>query len=350
MIHRQTPAAGRPKPRPDGRGPAVLAGAALALGTAGCEVAWGGGRIALEDPAPPPDTTAAADPAAARIVPIPRGPLLYLVAATPDGSSRVVPVAGLAGEPLGASFESLAVPDSADDGYRARFDSVFLSPGLELELHSGGVRLGSLVLTEGGRVVSPACPGVAGGRALLPPGADVPPIAFAIPREVGAGAAPGRPAASEPTRSMAVAGPVLAERLIAGQRAFLARRMALRQVSIPGDTIAGMAATYLIADSMAAGPPAGDAISLFFMARREPRGFVSVWQEVRRYDTPEEKEAFEYLDRLELPAGRVDFLRRYGGTGVRLAASLLPPETAADELGLSWTEPEPCSALELLSP
>jgi hypothetical protein len=318
------------------------------LSTAACEVEWGGGRIALEDPAPPPDTTVTPEEPDVRLAPIPDGPLLFLARLSPDGSARVVPLASLGGEPVGAVLTSLVYPDTVDDGYRARFDSTFLAAGAELQLHTSGERIGSLILEGSPRVRGAACPSVGSGRALLLPGQTAPPYAFALPAEAG-DAAPALVRPIEPTRRMSVAGPVLAERLIDDARAFLAQRVAFTPVWLPDDTIPGMAATYLVNDSLAPGPPAGEAISLFFLAQYDvAAGYRALWQEVRRYDSAAEKEVFEYLDWVRLPAGRLDVLRRYDGTRAGLATSLLPEGPAAGSREVGWIEPTACSALELL--
>lgn len=330
-----------------GRAAWILAPLALAA----CQVEWGGGGITLEDPAPPADTSATADavPDVARRLPLPDGPLLYLARIAPDAGARLAPVARLGGDPPGASLSGLAIPDSADDGYRARFDSTFLAPGSELELFVRGTRIGTVALTGEPRAVDSSCPSVTTGRVLVLPGQPPPSWALARPRLDGA--TPPDPApALQPTRSMRVAAPVLAERMIADGRAYLAQRMDLEAVELPGDTLPGMAATYLIADSLAPGPPAGDAVSLFFLARFEPaRGFIPVWQEVRRYASAEAKEAFEYLDWIPLPAGRLDLVRRYDGTAARVAASLLPEGAPREaERQLTWSEPAACSVLASL--
>lgn len=145
---------------------------------------------------------------------------------------------------------------------------------------------------------------------------------------------------------MGVAGPVLAERLIGEERGFLARRKSLTPVELVGDTMTAMAATWLVADSLAPVPPGSNAVSLFFLARFEPgQGFIPIWQEVRRYDDPEDKEAFEYVDWIRLGEHRLDFVRRYDATSVGLAASI----TAGDEdRSIDWREDPVCRPLERL--
>lgn len=315
---------------------------ALWAAIAACDVEWAGARLALEDPSPVTEDPTAEAPTP-RAEPLPPGPLLYAARLEPSGDALVVPVARLAG-----TLEPLGLPASITEEYRARFDSTFLRPGLELSLQSGGRRIGTLVLTAPATSADAACPSLARATALLLPGQPVPRIAFALPQEIPA-RPPERVAAMEPSRAMVVAGPVLAERLIDDRRAFLAQRVALLSVPARDDTLPWMAATYLVSDSLATGPPAGDAISLFFLARyKKGRGYSSVWQEVRRYDSADQKEAFEYLDWLSAPGGRIDFLRRYGGSRVGLVASLLPEAGTSGERGIDFAESGGCRVLELL--
>lgn len=324
----------------------------LALGCAACDVEWGGGRLALEDPAPPePEPVAEGE---APPAPLPEAPLLYIVRLRPDGRAIVAPTARIASDTVGGvGLGNLDLPDAIDDEYRQRFRQAFFTAGRELALIAGGRRIGSLVLEEPTGVPG-GCVGAAGAQAFLPPGAFVPAIGFGVPLDL-APAAVGRAAARDPTNRMVTFGPVLAEQLLraAGeQRPFLAQRMALEAIA-GDDTVAVMAATYLINDSLSVGPPERDAASLFFLARHEAtRGFVPVWREVRMYRTAEEKEAFAYLDWLELNGVRFDFLRRFDGSSERLAASRSPEDwrerLALARRELDWTEPPACPVLTIL--
>ncbi|MFV1986575.1 MAG: hypothetical protein ACC682_04810 [Gemmatimonadota bacterium] len=313
-----------------------------------CQVEWGGGQISLENPAPPPDTTAnAAEELEPEQLPLPDGPFLYAVRLDRSGNARLVPLAGIARDGDDLDLSDISIPDAEDPSFRARFDSVFLAPGSQLDLLARGARLGSLIVSGVSRTGVGGCPSVATGRALLVPGQDVPTFAFAVPGGVSETTGAARVPPVEPTNSMNVAGPVLAERLIGGDRAFLARRQSLSPFALAGDTLAGMAATWMIADSLAPGPPGKQAVSLFFMARFEPaRGFITLWEEVRRYSDAEDKEAFEYLDWIQLGAQRLDVLRRYDASSVRLAVSI---SAEGEDRKISWMEPAGCSTLDRLS-
>lgn len=308
-----------------------------------CEVEWGGGRLALEDPAQVEDPEERPEPET-RVAALPEGPMLYVVRTRPDGRAWAVPAARVRD-----GLETLELPGRLPEAWRARFDSAFLAPGTELPLQFNGERIGTLVLDEGPALADPDCPSVASGRVLVLPGQEVPRLVFALPRDV-APSSLRRVTLPQPDRRMAVAGPVLAERLIEDPRAYLARRVALRVVLLPGEDVPAMSGTWLVGDTIAPGPPPGPAISLYFLARFEPaRGYIPIWSEVRRYDGAEEKEAFVHLDWIRVPEGRLHLLWRVDGGSEGLAAAYLLEETGQGSAPkLTWTEGERCRALPLL--
>ena len=320
----------------------------LALTSAACEVQWGGGRLALEDPSPP-EPEPAEDEGEAPPPPLPDPPLLYLARLQPDGEGWLTPIARLAAD----SLAPLGFPKPIADEFRERFAAAFLSPGREMVLVASGRRIGSIVI--GDLVADRAdCAPVAAIQAILPPGASLPRLGFVLPLEL-APARIGRVSDRRASNRMITFGPVLAEQLLRAEgvaRPFLAQRMAMDAVAAQ-DTVLEMAATYLINDSLKASPPLGDAASLFFLARREPtRGYIPVWREIRTYDTAEEKEAFAYVEWIELDGSRFDFVNSFGGSGERLAASRAPADWR-DRLSLAerrfdWREPPECPALGLL--
>lgn len=326
----------------------ALVFALLPLAGAACDVAWGGARVALEDPAPPPPEREVREADAEEVaIPLPDGPFLYAVRVGPAGAVLVTPVAAL--PPGGGPPMSLGLPDPLTPDYRARFDSTFLAPGTELALQRWGRRIGSVVL-RGGRPPSDAgCPSVAEGSLLLLPGQDAPRTSIALPQELSP-AIPEPAGTIVPPRGMTIAAPVIAERLIGDDRAYLARLVSLQAIRVAGDAGPAMAATYLIDDSLAAGPPGGDAVSLFFLSTPDPeRGYITRWNEVRRYAAPGRKEAYEYLDWAGTPAGGLHVLRLFDGSSVRLAAAFgleWGDEALSDRV--EWREGERCPALERL--
>jgi len=324
----------------------VLAIASV-VAVCGCQVEWGGGQIALENPAPPAAPAGDGDEQLEpEQIPLPEGVLLYVVSLDAVGRARLTPVVELAGGDGALELKEIVIPEADDPSFRSRFDSVFLAPGTELDLLARGRRLGSLILDGPTAVDEGSCPSIAAGRALLIPGQDVPAIAFAVPRGRSGSASAARVPPLAPTSSMSLAGPVLAERLIGGDRAFLARLQSLSPVELTGDTLAGMAATWLIDDSLAVGPPGADAVSLFFMARFEPtRGFIPIWEEVRHYGDAEAKEALEFVDWIQLGTHRLDVLRRYDASSVRIAFSVT---AQGEDREVSWIEPPGCGTPDRL--
>lgn len=334
------------RPAPLAPSVAVLA---AALATGACEVQWGGGRVALEDPSPP-QPEAAGEETEAPPAPLPDAPLLYFARLRTDGAGVVAPIARLGAD----SVKALDAPRPPTEEYRERFEAAFLQPGTELALVAGGRRIGSLVVGEPASE-HPRCLFVSHVQAILPPGAAVPEAGFALPLELAPeriGRVPGR----EPTSRMTTFGPVLAEQLLRADgipRPYLAQRMSLAAVAGP-DTALELAATYLINDSLRVGAPQGEAVSLFYLARREPtRGYVPVWREVRAYAEAGNKEAMVYVDWLEAGGTRFDFVNIIGGTEERLSVSRAPPDWR-DRMGLAerrfeWVEPAECPAVQALS-
>ena len=309
--------------------------------------------MAFINPAPVPDPTAVTAPEAAIVEPLPEGDLLYLVRlaggaggdAGADGGARAVPIARMVdGIPA-----DLGVPERIDDAYRARFDSAFYGAGIELSLHAGGHRVGTLILDGGGGPVGTGCLSVGTGRVLLLPDTDPPEYAFAWAGEGAAGSPITYDLADTDTR-MRTYGPVLAEDLLrrgGERRPQLAQRAAMRAVPWPGDERPAMAATYLVNDDLGEEPPRSAASSLFFLARFDGRQYVPEWWEVRRYDDAGEREAFVYFGGLAGPGGRVDFATRHDGSSVRLAASV---DREGEDRGIDWIEPARCPASSLLGP
>lgn len=362
--HRRRPRATGPGPRGprDGRrragagptstaasrvpGPAALALAAAAA-LAGCDVAWGGASVELEDPAPA-DTAAEGEASGPAPLPdLPEGPLLYVARLDSAGGARAVPAARLSGGGLTA----MDWPGDPPSAWVDRFDSTFQRPGAELPLMAHGGRAGSLVLDDRRTPAGGGCPPVAGGEALLPAGQGAPEFAFASsPRDTAGGHDLVRGPTSTTSRIRTFA-PILAERILgeAGvEQTFLARQADLSAVAMPGDTAPGMAATFLIRDSLTATPPpSGTSTSLFFLARFDrSEGYVPVWTRIRRYESGEGKEALAHLGWISAGGRPLHLVRRVTPEGVRLAAFRVDGGAGAGEL--AWVEPDRCPALEAL--
>lgn len=312
---------------------------------AACDVEWGGATVALINPAPVPEP--APDTIASReeiIEPLPVGDLLYLVRFTDrDGAAEAIPIARMEND----APVPIEPPSTMSESYRARFDSAFFALDLELPLHAGGHRIGTLILD--GTVRSPlaTCLSVGSGRALLLPDTSLPDYAFAWAGDGAAGEPVTYDVAATDNR-MKTFGPVLAENLLrrgGENRPYLAQRAAMRAVPWPGDERPAMAATYLVNDQIDGVAPASAASSLFVLARFDGRQYVPEWSEVRRYGRGEGKEAFVYFGAFAGPEGRVDFVTRHDGSTVLLAASV---DREEGDREIDWTEAASCPGLDVL--
>ncbi len=311
----------------------------------GCDVEWSGARIGIEEPEGGPasaEDSAAVEPEP--LPPLPRPPLLYYVRVDPSGRALAAPAARFGPD---GRLRELTLPDTTPRAWRARFDSAFHPSGRELALHSASRRAGSLVLS-GSRSPDPSCPPVAEGQVFVAPGAPVPDEALAMPGGTWA-AEPGPGVRAEPDDRIRLFAPILAERLLGEEgieRAFLAELVDLAAVPYPGSQRAGMAASYLIGDTLAPAPPSDSAVSLFYLARySSDEGYTPRWVRLHRYDASGGKRAYGYVAAADGPYGRVHFLRQYGASSVRLAA--LWPDSAGDPGEISWTAGERCSPLDL---
>lgn len=332
-------------PSPDDRrrsGPraSAVVTALCLLALAACEVEWGGAELGLETPA----TAARADSmraeqAADTLPSLPEGPLLFAARLAPDGRARVAAVGRLG--PDGP--EDLDWPADASSAWRRAYVDSLQAPGSRLPLHARGTRLGTLVLGDAIDEGDGACPPVSEGRVLVPPGVAAPGVAFAWRSDDPA--PPEAVAAPVSTSRLRTFGPIMAERLLQEaevERAFLARQADLQPVAFPGDTAAGMAATYLIGDTLAPVPPAGgSAVSLFFLARFDRSdGYVSEWTHVARYDSAEGKDVLVHLALLPDEGGRLAMVRRLGAGSERLAAARIE---ATGGGRIAWTAGTECA-------
>lgn len=352
------PSSTRSQARPGPVRTIELAALVLALApawAAACDVEWSGSRFAVGEAPPelrPPaaEKPAGEDSAAAReegapAPPIPAGPLLYYVRSDPSGRALAAPAAALGrdGRP-----RPLALPDTVSAAWRARFDSAFYGRGRELALHAASRRAGSLVL-HGSRTPDPSCPPVAVGRVFVPPGSPAPGEAVAVAGGTWP-AEPGPATRAEVDRGVRVYAPILAERLLRErgvERAFRADLAHLAPVRYPGSARSGMAATYLLGDTLAPVAPPDSAVSLFYLARHDSvRGYEPNWVRLHRYDSGAGKRIYAHAVAAEGPDGRVHFLRLVDGSSVRLAA--LWPDSAGAAGEITWEAPRRCSALGLV--
>lgn len=317
----------------------LLLAAALAL--AGCELEWGGTEVGFETPA----TAARADSlrtaqAADTLPSLPEGPILFAARLAPDGRARVAAVARLG--PDGP--EDLGWRPDASEAWRQAFVDSLQAPGTRLPLYARSARLGTLILEDVQTSGNAACPPVSAGHVLVPPGVGAPSVGFAWPGEDPT--PPRAVAAPLSTSRLRTFGPIMAERLLRQngvERAFLAQQADLQPISVPGDTAAGLAATYLIADTLAPVPStSGSSVSLFFVAHFDrTEGYISEWTRVARYDSTGGKDVLVHLETVPRDGGRMVMLRRVQADGERMAAARLDPGGGE----LVWTGGTECPVI-----
>lgn len=324
---------------------------ALALLTlTACEVDWEGARLDVETPSSSGGEADTAETVEVEpeLPALPDGPLLHAVRVDPDGRAVAVPAARMTRR----GPAPLDLPSDPPETWWQLFADSLQAVGTELPLYTTGRRVGTLILDAGREAVNEGCPFAVAGHVLLPPETESPGLAFAWSPVSGESAPrPEPPVRPESTRRLRVFAPILAERILndAGvENSFLARRAALKAVTFAGDTALGVAATYLINDSLSAGPPsAGPSSSLFFLARFDrSEGYVPVWSRTVTYRDTASKEVLDHLDWLPAREGRIELLRRIDARRVGMAAARTGDGDGGGEL--SWTSSDRCPVLETL--
>jgi hypothetical protein len=256
-------------------------GAALILlALSACDnVRWGGADVTVVSP--PPRATAAVDAATGEEIGerLPTGPVLYYVRRAEDGT-RMRPVAEIDGDSL-LRLEPGADPQT----WGNRFIADHLRQGSEFVLFSNGVRVGTLMVQAAEMPVAAACPFVphAFGQLELAQGAEEIVEMLALSRNHAPQVARRIATPTQPTRSMQVIAPILAERIMRARRAPLPGnwQRAMQQlrpfpVGQAGDM--GFATTFLVGDEL--GPGGNDeGHSTFFIGAPAQATFDTVFVE-----------------------------------------------------------------------
>ena len=263
--------------------PFRLAACLIVIAASGCDnVQWGGAELAFVPPPPKAQESAPGDeePGEDRL---PEGPLLHLVRAEGGGIATLVPIAEVSGDTL--------IPLEANDweAYGNRLIAEHYRAGAELALFRSGARVGTFVVQSAEippADVCPRVPRVTGVMELGPGAGDA--VEFLALRKTDAPAPPQPAAAAQPTRAMQVLAPILAERLLRARSAPLPgnwqRAMAqLTPIPIAGSNDPGIAATFLVGDTLGPGLD-DDGSSLFFIATPQAQtGYEPVHVEYNNY-------------------------------------------------------------------
>ena len=298
---------------------AFAAALTFAAVLAGCDnVQWGGIQVSITKPtaerefpkrSEATDTMPEPPPVA-----LPTGPVVFHVRRLdPAGRATIEPVAELVGGEL--------VTVGADriersDEYAGRFNQRFYSPGVGYTLFRGGTRAGTFVVSAPIEGEASVCPRLrAAGQIELIPRANALAEFLAWPPGVRVG----RDSLSRPVfrSEMNELAEVLVrrgvqQRAVAGEWRF-GSAANLRPLAV-GTGSRGFAATFMIGDSLAEGPPADSAGMAFIVADYDPlRGYFPLYFDAAWY-RPGEKRALRWIDAVDLTGDARDewLLRAHG--------------------------------------
>ncbi len=267
-------------------------------------VQWGGAELAVNEPefeaaeTAEPEVGDTATEVAGPVLPF--GPVLFHVERLDrSGRATIEAVAEVSGGEL-RSLEPRRADQAAE--YAADFAARYYRPDRSYTLSIGRARVGSFIVTAPIEATSPVCPRLrASGQLELRPEADTMTEFLAWPPGVRSGRDPLMlPTYRSDMRQLA---PVLAERGIRGlgiQARWRIRVPAdIRAVRV-GRRALGFAATFLVADSLAEGPPADSAGMVFVVADYAPaRGYSNLYVDAMQYG-PGQKRALRWLDAIDL--------------------------------------------------
>jgi len=295
------------------RAPIVVA-LMLTVVTACDNVGWGGADVAIVKPPP----KASGLPASAEDLAekLPEGPILFYVVPN-EGGGTMVPVGQIVGDSL------VALHAQKDVGlYAGRFIAANMRKGAEFALYRHGARVGTYVVQSATPPDANACPALprAQGTLELSSGATQIPEFLAIAKPHAPEIRRQLEFPTEPTRSMQVIAPILAEKMIRARHAELpgnwTRAMAqLKPFPIANNANPAFAATFLVGDELRVGSDTAG-YSLFFIGLPGPQfGYDTAYVQFANYPT-DGKAAPRVVDVLDWNRdGQVDLLLQvYGNT------------------------------------
>ena len=284
----------------------------LTLVSACDNVNWGGAAVAIVPPPPKASgLPASAEDLAERM---PEGPILFYVLPDKNGGT-MVPIAEITGDSLTALH---AKQDVAL--YATRFIQTNMRRGSEFALYRNGARVGTFVVQSAAPPAPNTCPALphAQGTLELSAGAEQIPEFLAISKTHAPEIRRQLQFPLDPTRSMQVIAPILAEKMIRARHAELPgnwmRAMAqLKPFPIGNQPDPAFAATFLVGDELATG---GDNLgySVFFIGVPGAQfGYDTTYVRFTNYPT-DGKAAPRVVDMLDWNRdGQVDLLLQVYG-------------------------------------
>lgn len=293
------------------RAPIIVA-LMLTVVTACDNVGWGGADVAIVRP--PPKASGLPVSGEDLAEKMPDGPILFYVVPN-QGGATLVPVGQIVDDSL------LPLHAKKDVGlYAGRFIAANMRKGSEFALYHNGARVGTYVVQNATAPDPNSCPALprAQGSLELSAGAEGIPEFLAIAKPHAPEIRRQLDFPVEPTRSMQVIAPILAEKMIRARHAELpgnwVRAMAqLKPFPIANSQNPGFTATFLVGDELRVGADSAG-YSLFFIGVPGPQfGYDTAYVAFTNYPT-QGKAAPRVVDMLDWNRdGQVDLLLQVFG-------------------------------------
>lgn len=252
---------------------------------AGCDnVQWGGAEIEIVPPPPPASAVEiATDEQVYSEFGLPRGSVLFHVIRTEAGA-QLVPVAELSGDTL----RSLRRPaDVSPQAFESRFRETVVPAGAEFSLFRSGAQVGTFLAQRPGPVTPCGLPTVYGSATVVAAANEAP--QFLAFRRGLAPEVRGEYTPPQITGSIRTYASIVAERLILQNglprpRSWQGAQRDLQAIEVVEGGHPEMVATYLVGDSLAAGPADPQGYSVFYLADYQTaRGYNPIYSEVHDY-------------------------------------------------------------------
>ena len=276
-------------------------------------VNWGGADVAIVPPPPKASGVPVSGEDLQEV--LPEGAILFYVVPNEGGGGTMLPVGQIVADsmlPLRANKDVQL--------YANRFIAAHMRRGAEFALYRNGARMGTFVVQSAAPPSQNACPALptAQGTLELSSGAETISEFLAIAKPHAPEIRRQLEFPTEPTRSMQIIAPILAERMIRARHAELpsnwGRAMVqLRPFPIAGQRDPGFATTFLVGDNLGID---GDNLgySLFFIGAPGAQfGYDTVFVKFTNYPT-DGKAAPRLVDILDWNRdGQVDLLLQVYG-------------------------------------
>ena len=252
---------------------------------AACDnVQWGGSQIEIVPPPPPASAvTIEPDEQAFTEFGLPRGPVLFHIMRTEEGS-LLIPVAEISGDTLRALRRPAEVSPQA---FETRFRETVIPLGGQFQVFRRGARVGTFVAQRAGPASSCGVPTVYGSATVVAAATDA--TQFLAFRDGLGPTVRGEFTPQQVTGSIRTYAAIVAERLIlqAGlprPRSWAGAQRDLQPIEVMPGGHPEMVSTYLVGDSLAIGPGDPQGYSVFYMADYQTaRGYNPFYSEVHDY-------------------------------------------------------------------